>query len=308
VTKLSSTFLGSLQVRLGDKTSYLPFRLERLPQKPTRRSLKFGSLVILMVALLIFTTSCKPNPDTGKYSYMFTVGSNILVGLRAIIPPLKISDNPTDYLEVNVDVGSFHFSTTDPAFQCFVSLGIEALHIFTSKNPEYLGLFIAAYNDCRTGMTGPTSQLEAAFGAQGGLLPDQGDLLAMWAFPQPDLQGCTTDSSGATSCTLTTPTPVPPVTLSVSGTGTTCPTDANGNYTCTVTLTLVNSGSVDWSISAESDLPSTTFDPSSGTLSSTGQTSQQVTITIPGADCPAGGHIDISWTGSNPDVVPFTCP
>jgi hypothetical protein len=302
VSKLAPTFLGSLQVRPIGKASYPPFSLERLPKKPMKRSLKFVPLIIVMIALLVFTTSCGKQDANPNNNYSFNIGS-LLITLRPILPPKALSALPSDYLQVNVDVGSFHFSTNDTAFTCFESL---IPFVFTEEI-DWPGLFVVAYNDCRTGTTRPTSQLEAALGAQGSLLPNQGDLIAMWTFPQSDLPGCTTDSLGATSCTLQTPTPVPPATLDVSPSPN-CPMDASGNYICTVTLTLVNSGSVDWSVSSESDLPNATFDPSSGTLSSTDQTSQQVTVTIPGADCPAGGHFDVSWTGSNtPTVEPFTC-
>ena len=304
MTKLATTFLGSLQVRPIEKTSYPPFSLERLPEKPMKRSLKFGPLIIVMIALLVFTTSCGKQSANPNNNYSFNIGS-LLISLTPILPPKALSALPSDYLQVNVDVGSFHFSTNDSAFTCFESL---VPFIFTEEI-NWPGLFVVAYNDCRTGTTRPTSQLEAALGAQGSLLPDQGDLIAMWTFPQSNLPGCTTDSSGATSCTLETPTPVPPPMLNVTTSGT-CPPDSNGNYICTDTLTLVNSGSIDWSGSAESDLPGTTFNPPGGTLSSPDQTSQQVTVTIPGADCPAAGavgHYDYSWTGSNTSRVTFTC-
>jgi hypothetical protein len=99
------------------------------------------------------------------------------------------------------------------------------------------------------------------------------------------------------------PSPPPQLTVTVSGT---CPPDSNGNYICTDTLTVTGSqGSISWSVSAGSDLPGTSFSPRSGTLS-TGQ-SQQVTVTIPASDCPAGGHYYYSWPGSNTYTVKFIC-
>ena len=106
------------------------------------------------------------------------------------------------------------------------------------------------------------------------------------------------------NCSPTTP-PLPTLTLTASGN---CPPDSSGNYICTDTLTVTGSpGSIDWSISAESDLPGTTFSPPNGTLSA-GQSPQSVTVTILGSDCPAGGHYDYSWTGSNPSRVTVVCP
>src|SRR6266704_4717972 len=107
------------------------------------------------------------------------------------------------------------------------------------------------------------------------------------------------------NCSPTTP-PPPTLTLTASGN---CPPDSSGNYICTDTLTITGSqGSIDWSVSAESDLPGTTFSPPNGTLSA-GQSPQTVTITIPSSDCPtySGGHYDYSWTESHTARVTFTC-
>ncbi len=106
------------------------------------------------------------------------------------------------------------------------------------------------------------------------------------------------------NCSPTTP---PPPTLTPTASGN-CPPDSSGNYICTDTLTITGSqGSIDWSVSAENDLPGTTFSSPNGTLSA-GQSPQSVTVTIPGSDCPAGGHYDYSWTGSHTSRVTVVCP
>ena len=194
------------QVGPTEKATYSPSIIERLPNKPIKRLPKIMLFACFMVALLVFTTSCgKPDPKTGQYTYSFSVGP-ISLSITPILPPKALSELVSDYLRVNVDVGSFHFSTDDPAFTCFESL---APLIFTSKEVSFADVFIVAYNDCRSGTTGHPGQIEAAIAAPGSA-HDDGSMVAFWTFPRSQLRGCTTFvATGATSCTLENPTPTP---------------------------------------------------------------------------------------------------
>ena len=205
-------------------------------------------------------------------------------------PPPIWSVNPTKL--TNLDGKNCSGGTT---WTCTVTLREDASSqvdiIWTSSSDQKQVIFSPASGTLSPGKSVqvtvssiPCSHTEFNFTGSGGAQP----LTALW------------------DCSQTpSPTPQPPI-LTVNASGN-CPPDTNGNSKCTDTLTITGSqGSISWSVNAESDLPGTTFNPQSGTLSA-GQSPQQVIVTIPRGDCPAGGHYDYSWTGSHSSRVTFTC-
>ncbi len=87
----------------------------------------------------------------------------------------------------------------------------------------------------------------------------------------------------------------------------TCPGDSTNGWTCTVTLFLSSGsqGQLSWTSSVASNLPGTSLNPTSGTISAGQQT--VVNISIPANDCTNGSFFFTGSDGSNATVT-WTCP
>src|SRR6266571_2803028 len=249
----------------------------------------------------------------GSYSGTITItsnGGNASVGVTLVVtgstltpspspspttpttlPPSPSPTTPTWTVSpTNLDVTNCSGSST---WTCIVTLAEDA--------NSQVGITWSSGSD----------QSQVTFSPPGGILsPGKPVQVTISSIPCSHANFTFSGSGGAQpvtalwNCSPTTP-PPPTLTLTASGN---CSPDSSGNYICTDTLTITGSqGSIDWSVSAESDLPGTTFSPPNGTLSA-GQSPQSVTVSIPGSDCPAGGHYDYSWTGSNTSRVTVVCP
>lgn len=217
-------------------------------------------LIVLMIGpLMASIAACGPptaNISQHKYTLQGTFSAsgfpNVTIQLTPILPPKALSTLPSDWVQVNVTVGDFSFSTDDPAFKCFEGV---APFLFTSE-VDYPGLFIAAYNNCYTGDT------KHAGVAMVTHLPlddqCQTNCYAMFTFPKNDPSLCQTSSDGSTACfpatqpsAPPTPTPAPQPTACGQGNSTdpaaiitnpqtTTGLDANSNPTNPTTTFQIN--------------------------------------------------------------------
>jgi hypothetical protein len=187
--------------------------------KLSRKLLPFLLIVVSLSAWTCTIGSSPPPPNTHTYSYSF-LGTfndpgfpNISIQLTPLIPPKLLSKLPSDYLQVDVTVGTLHFSTSNPVYKCLEAV----VPLIFTEEIAYPGLFIAVYNNCGKIIL-PSSASEAMVGHL-SLATQQ---YAMFTFPR-NSSLCSTSSSGQSQCILPvnpTPTPVNPTPTPVSPTPT----------------------------------------------------------------------------------------
>lgn len=124
-----------------------------------KRLVKFVPLVIILVTLGGCYSSCGPI-HIGSPSYTLTWNpevsgfSNVNLTLTPIIPPKALSWKPSDYVQVDLTVGNFSFSTDDPAYQCLETVATTVLPIIFAPESEVISGFNAindfliAYHAC----------------------------------------------------------------------------------------------------------------------------------------------------------------
>ena len=170
-------------------------------------SQKLLPLLLIVVSLSALTCTAAPPPTSIRnYSYSFlgtfnNPGSpNVSIQLTPLIPPKLLSTLPSDYLQVDVTVGTLHFSTNDPIYKCLESV----VPLIITEEIAYAGLFIAIYNNCGEIIL-PSSVSEAMVGH----LPLVTQQFAMFTFPR-NSSLCSTSSTGKSQCILpVSPTPTP---------------------------------------------------------------------------------------------------
>ena len=252
----------------------------------------------------------------GSYSGTITItsnGGNASVGVTLIVTGSTLTPSPSPSPTTPTTLPPSPSPTTTQPPKWTVSPTNLDLTNCSGSSTWTCIVTLAEDANSQVGITwsSGSDQSQVTFSPPGGILsPGKPVQVTISSIPCSHANFTFSGSGGAQpvtalwNCSPTTP-PPPTLTLTASGN---CPPDSSGNYICTDTLTITGSqGSIDWSVSAESDLPGTTFSPPNGTLSA-GQSPQSVTVTIPGSDCPAGGHYDYSWTGSNPSRVTVVCP
>src|SRR5258708_19789888 len=182
---------------------------KELTMKLSRKLLPFLLIVVSLSAWTCTIGSSPPPPNPHSYSYSF-LGTfndpgfpNISIQLTPLIPPKLLSTLPSDYLQVDVTVGTLHFSTSNPVYKCLEAV----VPLIFTEEIAYPGLFIAVYNNCGKIIL-PSSPSEAMLGHL-SLATQQ---YAMFTFPR-NSSLCSTSSSGQSQCILPvnpTPTPVNP--------------------------------------------------------------------------------------------------
>ena len=79
---------------------------------------------------------------------------NVNLRLTPIIPPKALSWKPSDYVQVDLTVGNFSFSTDDPAYQCLETVATTVLPIIFApasqviSGREAINDFLIAYHAC----------------------------------------------------------------------------------------------------------------------------------------------------------------
>lgn len=68
---------------------------------------------------------------------------NVNLTLTPIVPPKALSARPSDYVQVNLTVGTFSFSTDDPAYQCLETVATTVLPIILAPQSEAISGFAA---------------------------------------------------------------------------------------------------------------------------------------------------------------------
>ena len=178
--------------------------------------------LIFLVFLLVALPACQGSCVWGNHSSGSTTNSpgytyhlvgtltgvsgfpGITVTVTPIIPPKALNANLSNYVQVDVQVGAFHFSTNDPVYQCLQGV-IPLLFV---DEIDFPGLFIAAYQNCGgiVKLGGQANQASLADLAEN----PNNDLYAMFTFPR-STPLCAASSSGQTRCMQLrpeTPTPV----------------------------------------------------------------------------------------------------
>ena len=109
---------------------------------------KFVPLVIILVTLGGCYASCGP-VHFGSPSYTLTWNPevsgfpNVDLTLTPIIPPKALSWKPSDYVQVDLTVGNFSFSTDNPDYQCLETVATTVLPIIFAPQREVVSGFTA---------------------------------------------------------------------------------------------------------------------------------------------------------------------
>lgn len=266
-------------------------------------------LIFILYAILSWLRVFPWTKSPGhSYTYTFT-GTfhdpsfpSITINVTPLVPPKALSALPSDYVQVQVTVGTLTFSTDDPQYQCIQGL----VPLLFEEELAYPGVFLAVYNNCGSivdrGPEGLMTISRPLVGASG--------LYVMFTIPHDSV--CSTNASGRRLCLATPPTPVPPTptptpppvpppTWSVSPTALDASSCSQGP-TCTVTLTEDSSSQSGITWTANSDVGAT-FTPPNGSLSPGGQ--QQVTIS--GMACQNGAFTFTGSEGASPLSASWSC-
>ncbi len=110
--------------------------------------------VILVVCILSVTSCTVTLSFCGSSSNSYTLTwhpgvsgfPDVTLTLTPVIPPKALSLKPSDYVQVDLNVGGFSFSTNDPAYQCLETIAATTLPIFLAPENEVISGF-AAIND-----------------------------------------------------------------------------------------------------------------------------------------------------------------
>ncbi len=142
------------------------------------------------------------------------------IQLTPIIPPKALSTLPSDYVQVVVNVGTLTFSTDDPQYKCLESL----TPLFFEEETLFPNVILVAYENCRQIVHTEQEPLASL----SSLLPNSGDLYAMFTFPDNNSTLCSSSSSQCLDFESPTPTPtVPPSTPTPTPAPTQGPTFSN---------------------------------------------------------------------------------
>lgn len=266
-------------------------------------------LIFILYAILSWLRILPWTKSPGhSYTYTFTGKfhdpsfPSITINVTPLVPPKALSTLPSDYVQVQVTVGTLTFSTDDPQYQCIQGL----VPLLFDEELAYPGVFLAVYNNCGSIVSkGQAGLMTISRSLVGG-----SSLYVMFTIPHDSV--CSTNASGRRLCLaipstpfpptpMPTPTSVPPPTWSVSPTALDASSCSKG-LTCTVTLTEDSSSQSGITWTANSDVGAT-FTPPNGSLSPSGQ--QQVTIS--GMACQNGTFTFTDSGGASPLSVSWSC-
>ena len=127
--------------------------------------------------------------------------SPITINVTPLVPPKALSALPSDYVQVQVTVGTLTFSTDDPQYQCIQGL----VPLLFDEELAYPGVFLAVYNNCGS----IVSKGQAGLITISRSLVGDSSLYVMFTIPHDSV--CSTNASGRRLCLATPPTSVPPM-------------------------------------------------------------------------------------------------
>lgn len=285
---------------------------------------------VVLVACILSVTACTVTLSFCNSSNSYTLTwhpgvsgfPDVTLTLTPVIPPKALSLKPSDYVQVDLKVDNFSFSTNDPAYQCLETVAATTLPIILAPENEVISGFAAindfliVYQAC--GQFVQTSHANLA--SRGGIAAKEliffkitGQKMVSRAANGQELSPLNLPQSPTVTPSITptqiTPTPPPP-TLTVIPTGFNgnkdCSYGANNGWTCSVTLSSSssNQGDLAWSASS-SGLPGISFSQSNGTLSP--GTSQQIEVFVSASTvCPASASLAFSGP-ANTSSVSWSC-
>jgi hypothetical protein len=267
---------------------------------------------VILVACIFLVTSCTVTvtqsscSSSNSYTLIWHPGvpgfSDVNLTLTPVIPPKALSLKPSDYVQVNLNVGNFSFSTNDPAYQCLETVAATTLPIiFAPQNEVISGFaaindFLIVYHAC--GQFVQTSHASVA--------SREGIAAKELIFFQITGQKMVSHASNGKELTPFGPAggpisptvpPAPPV-LSVSpgnfSTGVHCSSNGLNSWVCLEELTNTGGGTLNWTASNSDDAQ---IIPLSGTLSA----GQSTTLSINFA-CKSA-NFTMTFSGSTNTVI-----